>query len=68
MNREFLRRRDVCARYGISTTTLHRWVSGGEFPAPVRLGGRSVRWRVSDLDRWEAERAALRDGGGYSSR
>ena len=50
-----LRTRDVLALLGISRTTLWRRVQSGDFPAPVRLGGkgsRAVGWRREDVERW----------------
>ena len=35
-----------------SKSTLWRWVKAGLFPAPVRLGPRSVRWKGSAVRAW----------------
>ena len=35
---------------GVARTTIYRWVTKGEFPAPVRIGANAVRWRVADID------------------
>ena len=43
--------RRVAQRLGVSTRQVSKLTSSGRLPAPVRLG-RSVRWRVSDLDRF----------------
>jgi prophage regulatory protein len=37
---------------GLGRSTIYRWIAVGSFPAPVRLGPRSLAWRCSDLDRW----------------
>lgn len=47
-----LRLRDVKARVGLGTSTIYRKLAAGEFPAPVRLGPASVRWRETELQRW----------------
>ena len=42
---------------GLSRTSLWRRVRAGDFPAPVRLGGRGSRavgWRRADVERWLA--------------
>ena len=52
-----LRTRAVLALIGLSRTSLWRRVRGGDFPAPVRLGGqgsRAVGWRRADVERWLA--------------
>ncbi len=43
---------DVCERLQISRATLERMVRRGDFPEPVKLGPRLVRWRPADLDRF----------------
>ncbi len=45
----------VSVRFGVSKDTIWRWRREGEFPAPVRLGGRTSRWRLSDLEAYEAQ-------------
>ena len=50
-----LRTPAVLALIGLSRTSLWRRVSAGDFPAPVRLGGkgsRAVGWRRADVERW----------------
>ena len=36
----------------ISRATLYRRLAEGEFPAPVHVGPRVARWRVSDINSW----------------
>lgn len=49
-----IRSREVQARTGLPKSSLHRMASAGRFPAPVKLGMRSVAWRESDVDAWIA--------------
>ena len=37
---------------GLRPQTLHDWRSRGRGPAYLRLGGRAVRYRYSDLVAW----------------
>jgi prophage regulatory protein len=53
---EFLRLPSVIRRTGLGRSTIYRMVAKQTFPSPVRLGGRAVGWRRSDLDRWGANR------------
>jgi prophage regulatory protein len=56
-----LRAADVRARVGNpSPVTLWRWTRAGEFPQPIRLGGNSVGWIESEVERWIRERAEAR--------
>jgi prophage regulatory protein len=44
----------VRRRTGLGRSTIYRLIATQRFPAPVRLTGRAVGWRVADLDRWTA--------------
>ncbi len=48
-----LSRSAVAARYGVHPTTIYRWVRDGRFPPPIPVGPKILRWRRSDLDRWD---------------
>ena len=47
-----LRHKDVQAMFGISRTTLWRWVRDGHFPAPIKLTPRTVGWRENVVEEW----------------
>ena len=52
-----LRAQAVCARYGISTKTVDRWVQTGILPAPMVIN--NVRyWDEDEIDRRDQERMA----------
>ena len=53
---QYFRLFSVCARYGLSRSTLYAWIKQGRFPAPVKLGPRASAWALADLERWECER------------
>ena len=55
MNR-FLRRREVEQMVGLSRTSIYRLMDSGDFPRPIRVGPRAVRWRLRDIEQWIAER------------
>lgn len=46
--------------YGISNATLYRWIKTQNFPQPIPLGPRCVRWSEAEVDAWIANRKALR--------
>ena len=48
----FLRIREVLMVTGLSRATLYVMVKNDLFPAPVRLGARSVAWRASHVQAW----------------
>ena len=59
---ELLRCAEVVQRFGIDKTQIYRLMRAGDFPPPVRIGRRSVRWRREDLDRWVASRPTATPG------
>lgn len=56
----FLTDREVAVRYSVSRLTPWRWSAKGNFPKPVKLSEACTRWRLSDLEAWEADRAEYR--------
>jgi len=42
----------------VKTTTIYRWLNDPEndFPQPIRLGPKMVRWHQSELEEWLANR------------
>ena len=51
-----LTRREVESRFGISKTTGYRLLQGGEFPKPIRIGVRAVRWDEAEIAAWVKSR------------
>src|SRR5712691_10741530 len=49
---------DVCRFLGISRSTVYKKLSERSFPEPARLGPRSVRWRVDDIEAWRDAHSA----------
>lgn len=47
----------VANRFGVSKDSIWRWKRNGNFPAPVKLGGTTTRWRLSDIEEWEGQLA-----------
>jgi prophage regulatory protein len=52
----FLRLPGVKAVTGLSKSSLYALIRGNIFPAPVRIGPRSVAWVESEVKEWAAER------------
>ena len=50
-----IRRPEVLALTGLSTSSVYRLMASGEFPRPRRIGSGStgaVAWRLHDIERW----------------
>jgi prophage regulatory protein len=52
----FLRLPGVKTVTGLSKTSLYEMIRANSFPAPVRLGPRTVAWVSSEVREWAAER------------
>lgn len=60
-------RSDLSRKYNVTVVTIDRWRAAGILPAPLVLGKKTVRWRETDIaryDRWlldqsEAQLAGL---------
>ena len=62
-----LRRAEVERMLGLSRAGLDVLVHDGAVPAPIRIGTRALRWRLSDIAAWVADRPTVpptRAGGG----
>lgn len=43
---------EVSELTALARATIYVRIKSGEFPLPVKLGGRSVAWRQSDVQAW----------------
>lgn len=50
----FLTDVQVAKRYGVSRPTVWRWVSTGKLPQPIRFSRGCTRWRIDQLEAFEA--------------
>ena len=60
MDKELMTCRDVQNRVSLGRSTVYRLVAAGQFPRPVRIGGKAVRWLAREIDDWIEEQAASR--------
>lgn len=52
----FLRLPDVKLVTGLSKSSLYALIRANSFPAPVRIGPRTVAWVRSEIKQWAVER------------
>lgn len=55
-DRRMVRLAEVCRTVGLARSTIWKMVGDGRFPAPRRLGPRSVGWLSTDVDAWMSSR------------
>lgn len=49
----------LAARYGVHRSTPWRWAkTAPAFPQPVKLSPQCSRWKLSEIEAWEINRAA----------
>ena len=51
-----LRRQEVEERCQLSRSTLYRMMREGEFPEPIKVGARAVRWPELEIEAWLSDR------------
>lgn len=50
-----LRLKEVCARTGLSRSSIYLKISNKAFPKPIKLGARAVGWFSHEIDAWLQE-------------
>ena len=48
----WMRVSDVCNYLGIGRSTLYHFIDERNFPKPVKIGSRAVRWHYVDVEEW----------------
>ena len=56
MSDRLLTRTEVQSRVGLSRSAIYRLMRCGQFPAPLQIGPRAVRWPLSEIESWLSER------------
>ena len=51
-----LKLKEVVGLVSLSSATIYRMISSGEFPRPVRIGVRATGWRSDEVEEWLASR------------
>ena len=51
-----LRRDEVEAQTGLSRSAIYRLMRAGQFPEPIKVGPRAVRWPQSEISQFLASR------------
>jgi prophage regulatory protein len=50
----YLSDKELSERLEVSRQTIWRWVREGNLPHPVKLGSNCTRWKLADIQSWEA--------------
>ena len=50
-----IRLAEVSSMIGLKRSSIYRYVSEGKFPSPIKVGERSVRWKLADVLAWRAK-------------
>lgn len=53
-----LRRTTVEEATGLGRSTIYKLIDSGDFPRPVKLTGKIVAWRESDITAWIESRVS----------
>ena len=41
---------ELSERFRVKQNTILQWAANGDFPKPIRIGRRTLRWREVDID------------------
>ena len=52
-----LRLKEVSTMVGLCRSAIYKYVSEERFPAPIKVGERSVRWKLADVLAWRSGRS-----------
>lgn len=65
MSHRVIRRPEVETLTGIPRSTLYAKIAAGDFPAPIKIGQRSVGWIEAEVHEWldNCQRSSIRLGG-----
>ena len=61
-----LRIRDVCHATGLARSTVYAKISEAGFPQPVRVHGKCVAWKESEVSAWIASLPRVSIQGGHA--
>ena len=56
MEDRLLTRAEVERRVGLKRSAIYRAMRANEFPLPLKIGPRAVRWPLSEIEAWLAGR------------
>ena len=59
MEEQYLSDRQLAERYHVSRPTIWRWVRKESFPVPISLTAGCTRWRLTDIEEFEASRGGV---------
>ena len=60
MGTQLITLKAVTAKVSLGRSTLYRLVASGQFPKPVRVGSKAIRWVAAEVDDWIEVQAASR--------
>ena len=63
MQNKILKLPTVIERTGLSRSSIYSFIHDNRFPAPIKLGERSVGWIEENINSWISERAKASVGG-----
>jgi prophage regulatory protein len=58
LRRNFRANRGISRKVGIRRSTIYKYVGEGKFPAPIKVGEKSVRWKLSEVLAWRVKVSA----------
>jgi len=54
---DLMKPQDLADRLGVALITLRKWRQQGKGPRYIKLGHRTIRYRIEDVEEWEIAQA-----------
>lgn len=55
MDTVYIADKENAARFKVSRATVWRWIGTRAFPHPIKFSRGCIRWRLEDVEKWEAQ-------------
>jgi prophage regulatory protein len=55
----YLSDKQVAERYKVGRSTIWRWIQEQKFPKPIKFSQGCSRFKLSLIEKWEAEKEAV---------
>jgi prophage regulatory protein len=52
---QYLSDKLLATRFSVSRATIWRWLAENKLPKPIKLAAGTTRWRLADIEQWEAQ-------------
>ena len=52
----YISKKQVARILGVSTSSVIRWVKTNNLPKPIKFGSNTLKWDITEIEKWIEER------------